>query len=107
MRFTNLFAMLAVLRGAVLLLVQIPSVDGMDAFIDVRLHLWPPFQNIAGLSLQTLNIVPGDFSGLNLNSVAIVICIKALTACIGMDRREDAKPITQDVVTFVGATSLA
>jgi hypothetical protein len=50
MRFTNLFAMLAVVRGAVLvrgsavpthdqLLVQIPSVDGMDAFIDVYMPL--------------------------------------------------------------------
>jgi hypothetical protein len=48
--FTNLFAMLAVLRGAVFvrgsavpmhgqLLVQFPSVDGMDAFIDMYMPL--------------------------------------------------------------------
>ncbi|KAJ6537996.1 hypothetical protein B0H19DRAFT_1270375 [Mycena capillaripes] len=82
-------------------LVLIPDVDGMNAFIDVfsdACTLWPPFQNIAGLSLQTLNVVPGDFSGLNLDSEAIVICewTDGVTT----------KPITSDVVAFVGATQI-
>ncbi|KAJ6511500.1 hypothetical protein C8R47DRAFT_1207833 [Mycena vitilis] len=83
------------------LLVKIPSVDGASAFkkfTDVC-TLWPPFQNIAGLSLKTLNIVAGDFSGLNQNTEAIVIC----TWTDGTN----LKPITQDVVSFIGATTLS
>ncbi|KAJ7436032.1 hypothetical protein FB451DRAFT_1308069 [Mycena latifolia] len=87
------------------LLVQIPSVDGMNAFTDAWTDvctLWPPFNTNAvpnpGMSLVSSLVEPGDFSGNNADTEAKVVCTWTDgTKLIA---------ITPDVADFVGATLL-
>ncbi|KAJ7249106.1 hypothetical protein B0H12DRAFT_1234783 [Mycena haematopus] len=102
-------------------LVQIPSVDGMDAFtvratgnarttykILTTLRwadvctLWPPFNTgglpDAGHTLVSSLVEPGDFSGNNAATEARVVC--------AWDVGTTLTDITADVANFVGATVL-
>ncbi|KAF8157453.1 hypothetical protein K438DRAFT_1986577 [Mycena galopus ATCC 62051] len=87
-------------------LVQIPSVDGMSAFIDAWIDvctLWPPFNTDGlpkpGMTLISSNVVPGDFSGLNLQTEAIVLC--------GWTNGTTPVDITFDVADAIGAIILS
>ncbi|KAJ6600603.1 hypothetical protein DFH09DRAFT_1070390 [Mycena vulgaris] len=87
------------------LLVQIPSVDGIDAFTDAWTDvctLWPPFNAEGlpkpGLSLVSSLVKRGDFSGNNADTEARVVCTWA--------NGTTPVVITPDVANFIGATRL-
>ncbi|KAJ6588196.1 hypothetical protein B0H19DRAFT_200332 [Mycena capillaripes] len=114
MQFTILLPILCAALGQLVqaapttddrLLVQIPSVDGINAFTDAWIDvctLFPDFNTDGrpkpGLSLVSSLVEPGDFSGNNADTEAKVVCTWANGTTL--------LPITTEVVNFIGATIL-